>query len=629
MILNTLADTAIVGGAMGCFDEHTEFLSPDGWIKFAEYEDHLVAQYDPTNDAIDFVQPTLFIKKESEYFFSVQTEEIDQVITPNHTVVYWKEDKSKYKNLPVSVLYEYGDFSGFIQTYDQNGQSKYSEVNKKDITLLEKAGTSYCFNVPSGMLIIRRNGKISVSGNSGKSYIALLFPLKYSWDKYFRGVIFRKTTGELTAQGGLWETAVELYNYVFGENACKVGKKDLKITFPNGASVKFSHMERDDNRFAHMGAQYTFILFDEATHFSRVVIEYLGLRIRSARAKHKMQMILTCNPDPDWFGLEWLRPYLLEDGTPNKVMDGVIRYYVVEDGNFVWSDDIESLEERYGAGDESGIKTFTFISASCYDNPVLLKNDRAYISRLKSKPFVDVQRYLYGNWLVRPSNSGFFKREWLVELDAPPPVSDFIKIVRSYDFATSLPSDTNRNPDYTASTKMGKLKSGEYVILEVTRHRIRFGEWKQHILDNAVKDGKNVDIVIPMDPNAQAKANTITLAREICEEGYHCTYKKSNTSKLESFRPFSATAQLGSVFIVKYCGFDFWNKISNSNDFYLNEMEAFTGERKNTELGHDDTVDTTSLSFIYLASKINIGGGFLSGITSAKTTYVNPLMQIN
>lgn len=103
---------------------------------------------------------------------------------------------------------------------------------------------------------------------SGKSYMALLYPLKFADDPYFRGVIFRKTTGELTAQGGLWETAVELYQTVFGEKNIKVHKKELKITFPSGGSVKFSHMEHDNNRFAHMGAQYTFILFDEATHFS-------------------------------------------------------------------------------------------------------------------------------------------------------------------------------------------------------------------------------------------------------------------------------------------------------------------------------------------------------------------------
>ena len=631
MILNTQADTAIVGGAMGCFDSETEYLSQDGWKKFEDYnEEDLVAQYSQELDGVEFVAPSLYMVKEVDTFYHIKTQHVDQMITENHSVIYWKEDGNHFYNLPAHVLHNYGNFSGRFKVHTEEGFS-FSDVTKKDIVEVSKKDKAYCFSVPSGMLLIRRNGKISISGNSGKSYIALLFPLKYSEDPYFRGVIFRKTTGELTAQGGLWETAVELYNYVFGEGACKVGKKDLKVTFPTGASVKFSHMERDDNRFAHMGAQYTFILFDEATHFSKLVIEYLGLRIRSARAKHKMQMILTCNPDPDWFGLEWIRPYLLEDGTPNKSMDGVIRYYVVDDGNYVWSDSLEELESKYGAGEESGIKTFTFISASCYDNPVLLKNDRSYISRLKSKPFVDVQRYLYGNWLVRPSNSGFFRREWVIELVEPPPHTDFVKIVRAYDFAAVLPSDQNRNPDYTASVKMGKLKSGEYVILEVTRTRIRFGDWKKHVLENAARDGNRVDIVIPQDPNAQAKANSVQFANSINDAGfgYHCTYKKSTTSKLESFRPFSATAQNGSIFVLANCGIDYWNKVHYSNDFFLNEMEAFTGERKNTESGHDDVVDACSLAYIYLASKARMpSASFLHGINAATSETINSLLQI-
>ncbi|HET8687908.1 MAG TPA: terminase family protein, partial [Methanosarcina sp.] len=142
---------------------------------------------------------------------------------------------------------------------------------------------------PKQQMMLAANADTVVIGGaagSGKSFIALLFYLKYVDDPYFRGIIFRKTTAEITAQGGLWENGVELYKQIYG-NKLKVRIKDLKITAPTGASLKFSHLEQEQDKFRHQGAQYSFILFDEGTHFSQTSVEYLGTRLRSARAKHK------------------------------------------------------------------------------------------------------------------------------------------------------------------------------------------------------------------------------------------------------------------------------------------------------------------------------------------------------
>ena len=79
----------------------------------------------------------------------------------------------------------------------------------------------------------------------GKSFIALLHPLKHAQDKHFRGVIFRKTNAELKAQGGMWENAVEIYSKVFGLENLRIQQNELKITFPSGATLKFSYLEND------------------------------------------------------------------------------------------------------------------------------------------------------------------------------------------------------------------------------------------------------------------------------------------------------------------------------------------------------------------------------------------------
>lgn len=337
----------------------------------------------------------------------------------------------------------------------------------------------------------------------------------------------------------------------------------------------------------------------EATHFSKYQIEYLYGRIRSAKAKHKLQMVMTCNPDPDWFALEWIKPYLTPEGIPDKEMDGVVRYYVVDAGTYVWSESFEDLYKKYP---NQRPTSFTFISANCTDNIPLMESDPNYVGRLMAREWVEVQRLFHGNWLVRPSASGFFKREWLIEQNDIPPHNEIVKTVRAYDLAGTLKSDSNPDPDYTASVKMAKLVNGDYIILEVDRIRARYSDVTKHIISNAQRDGRGVDIVIPTDSGAAGKAASRMLIKEIVEAGYYAVTKATSSSKVDRYRPFSAAAQSGLIRIVKGCCTDLENKVFNDNSFYYTESEQFDGGRKN----HDDMVDATGDAFMTLATSLVI-----------------------
>ncbi|MNQ71094.1 Terminase-like family protein [compost metagenome] len=472
---------------------------------------------------------------------------------------------------------------------------------------------------PKQQLMLVQDADTAILGGamgSGKSFISLLYPLKFADDPHFRGIIFRKTMGEITAQGGLWEQACDVYTRIYGnaEELRKQGKKggvkihikDTKITFPSGGSVKFSFLESSKDLLKHQGAQYTFVLFDEATHFTKEMIEYLRKRMRSARATHQKQMVLTCNPDPDWEMLEWIKPYLTEDGTPDQTKDGNMRYYVVDNSEYVWSDSREELEKIYGSGADSGIRSFTFVSANCTDNIPLMESDPSYLSNLKAQPFVDVQRYLWGNWYIRPTGSSLIRREWFVEKQQEPAWVDIERTVRSYDFAFTRKSDRNPSPDYTVSVKMSRLKDGNYFIHDIRRTRILPGEWLDFILEAAYEDGNKTDIVIPLDPGPGAKFTNTFLAKDLSSSGFYVRQLRAQGRKADRFKPFASMVMNGGMQILANCGTDYENNIVNDLGFFYREVEAFDGTRRAGERGHDDLCDACSDAFEALASSIVI-----------------------
>lgn len=219
------------------------------------------------------------------------------------------------------------------------------------------------------------------------------------------------------------------------------------------------------------------------------------------------------------------------------------------------------------------------------------------------------------NWFVRPSTSGFFKRSWIHEINEAPPQSEIVKTVRAYDLAGTLKSDTNTDPDYTASVKMAKLKNGDYVILEAVRLRARYADVTTHIIDNAKRDGKGVDIIIPVDSGAAGKAAARMLIKEITEAGYYAVTKATSASKIERFRPFSAAAQGELISILVGCCTDLENKVFNDNSFYYTELEQFDGGRKY----HDDLADGTGDAFMSLASSLVIPEFNLSSVPNMTT----------
>lgn len=450
------------------------------------------------------------------------------------------------------------------------------------------------------------------AAGSGKSHLLMMHPLPNMDDPNFHGIFFRRVTRQLLGAGGLWSESKKMYSPF----RPKVKEQATQQIFPAGGTLTFSHMEHEKNCEDHQGLQYTFVGFDELTHFTERQFTYLLSRLRS-EAKRDSYCMASCNPDADSWVLNWIEWWLDDEGYPDPEKQGKLRYYLVIDDKPVFADTQEELMEAYPdqckiynpIDDEYTLvrpKSITFIGGTIFDNPILIKNNPSYLAELNSLPKVEKARLLHGNWYAREEGSSFFKREWLEEVDVVPPRS---VCCRGWDKAGSVPSDTYRYPDYTASIKMHKDPDGiVYIVGDfdpeakdkgsdvVGRFRRRAGDRDTLIKNQARLDGTDCTVVMAKDAGQAGQTEYFESAKKLSQEGFvvRPDPMANNKTKIVKFTPFASAAQNGLVKIVPST---FPNKATL--EAYLSELEKFDGERS-TATKKDDWVDTTGTAFNHI-----------------------------
>ena len=397
----------------------------------------------------------------------------------------------------------------------------------------------------------------------GKSHQALLLVLKYKDDPNFRGVFIRQTSTQLNQAGGLFMEAQRLWK-PFGVKF-KVHPQMTAI-FPSGAQVQFKVMGADRDTSSYDGGQFSLVVFDECQWHTWHQVNYLESRIRSnAKAPH--QLIATCNPLRTSFLLNFVEPYLDESGIPIPELSGKERYYATHNGSLITGDTIEELTSKYGEGVKP--QSYTFIAANIYHNPDMIKANPSYLTRLENLRKVERERLLLGSWYAKEENSTYFNSDWVEIVDRPPvnPVS----IVRSWDLASTVPSESNRNPDWTAGVRMSRDKFGMYYVEDVYRFRKTPDAVLQEIIKTSRQDGEGVQVTIPRDSGSGAAMAASYQQRTLAENGIPAKTVKisGHSGKIQRFLPLATLAESGSLKIVR----------GEWNSEFLSELEAFDGSR--------------------------------------------------
>ena len=410
----------------------------------------------------------------------------------------------------------------------------------------------------------------------GKSFALLLEATRHTDNAKFGAVIFRRTTKMIRTEGGLWDTAEELFPQLDAESNIS----GLFWTFPSGAKVTFEHLEHEKNKLDWQGSQVAMIGFDELTHFTASQFWYLLSRNRSGSGVAGY-IRATTNPDPDSWVADliswWIDP---NTGYAIPERSGVVRWFVRYRNELIWADSREELKEQFPQLDP---KSLTFIASSYKDNKIGMDKDPTYMASLDALPQVERERLKMGNWKIKPAAGDYFKESYFEVVERAP---EGLTIVRYWDRAATEPSASNPDPDYTAGVKLGKhVSSGIFYVLHVARDRKSPGGVMSLIKGTAQADGVGVAVVLEQDPAQAGKFEAAAYIREL--SGFNVHAIPPQGAKDIRARPASAQAEAGNIKIVKGP----WNKA------FIDELENFTGTPKDK---HDDQVDGLSGAFNWL-----------------------------
>lgn len=419
------------------------------------------------------------------------------------------------------------------------------------------------------------NADIVIYGGAaggGKSYGLLLEPIRHINNQGFGAVCFRRVRTNVTKQGGLWDTASQIYPLLGGEPR----RIDLSYHFPSGAKVQFAQLQYETDLMDWKSAQVPLIMFDELTEFSEQMFFYMFSRNRSVCGV-RPYIRATCNPEPSSWVLNFIRWWIGDDGLPIPERDGVIRWYVRFKDNFIWSDDPGFLQRVY----KKTPKSVTFIKSTIDDNQILLKQDPGYRDNLENLSEYDRQILLLGNWHVKKTGGMFFRKEYFEVTEIPK--CRIVTTIRYWDRAATEVSESNKDPDWTVGLKLAKLQDGRFAILDVVRFRSHPEKVYESILNIAKQDGIDCTVGIEQDPGQAGKVDVKFLQTKL--SGFQTYVNRVDKKKIIRASPVASQAKAGNILIQK----------GQWNDDFITELQNFPSKHY-----HDDQVDSLTGAFSYL-----------------------------
>ena len=194
------------------------------------------------------------------------------------------------------------------------------------------------------------------AAGGGKTMALIADPMRYFNNPNFNGLILRRSTDELREI--IWKSQ-ELYPRAF--KGAKWGEKKSQWTFPSGAKLWLTYLDRDQDVLRYQGQSFSYIAVDELTQYpSSYIWDYLRSRLRTTDPTLPIYMRATTNPGG--IGMGWVRRTFIDPAPANT--------------KFIAKDQDNGEDLVYPEGhDRAGEPLFyrRFIPARLSDNPYLME----------------------------------------------------------------------------------------------------------------------------------------------------------------------------------------------------------------------------------------------------------------
>lgn len=433
----------------------------------------------------------------------------------------------------------------------------------------------------------------------GKSWALIAEASRNIADPNYGAVIFRRTSPQITNEGGLWDESSRLFPHLGGVP----NQASLDWRFRSGANIGFRHLQYETSKLAWAGAQIAMIGWDELTHFTESQFWFLGARNRSTCGVPPY-VRATTNPVPadDPVG-GWVNRLVSwwinqETGFAIPERSGVLRWFIRRQNELIWADSSKELYEKYRIPnlsddheDQPRPKSFTFISAKLSDNPTLMRLNPEYRANLLALPEVEKQRLADGNWNAKLQAGLFFKVGQLKPWPSTELPASGWRFCRAWDLAA-----TDGAGDWTVGAKIGAGPDGQFIIADIVR-----GQWESNYRDKMIKqvtaaDGVGCSIWIPQDPGAAGKSEASRIVGMLAT---HTVTKETETGdKATRATGFSSQVNAGNVWIMPAA----WNH------GLTQRMDAFP-----TKGVPDDEIDAMAHAFVQVSTTIDLGAWLEKG----------------
>lgn len=301
------------------------------------------------------------------------------------------------------------------------------------------------------------------AAGGGKSYALLADPMRWFHKPAFNGILLRRTNDELRE---LIMKSKLLYPVAFP--GARWSEKKSSWTFPSGAQLWLTYLERDDDVLRYQGQAFCWIGFDELTQYpTPFPWNYLASRLRSTDPELDVNTSMRATSNPGGPGHGWVKRMFVDPASPNTP-------FPATDIN---TGEVLTHPEFYGpshplAGQRNpmGGKPLLyrrFIPASLYDNPYL--SGGSYEANLLSLPEDQKRQLLDGDWNVA-SGAAFPEFRTHIHTTKPFEIPSNWRRFRSCDFGYASHSAVHWfaiDPQYETLIVYRELYASKLTALEL------------------------------------------------------------------------------------------------------------------------------------------------------------------